>query len=110
MSTFKRKTRLINRFKIIILMLGTVFSLFACSSIGLLANNSSLTSHPFVWVTSNLERIKREDLPKNKTSIDLYAARGEYEPFQIAIRAPNTGLTNVNVSVSNLSGYWTNKR
>ncbi|MGJ5631599.1 glycoside hydrolase domain-containing protein [Nostoc sp. CALU 1950] len=104
MFIFNKKTRFVNRFKLIILMLGTVFTLFACSSIGLLANNSSLTNHPFVWVTSNLERIKREDLPKTKTRIDLYAARGEYEPFQIGIRAPNSGLTNVNVSVSSLSG------
>lgn len=104
MSLVKRDTRLLNKVKLILWIVGTVFTLFAYSSIGLLANNSSLTNHPFVWVTSNLERIKREDLPKSKNRIDLYAARGEYEPFQIGIRAPNSGLTNVNVSVSNLSG------
>ncbi|MEH1968337.1 DUF4091 domain-containing protein [Nostoc sp.] len=104
MSLSHTKTRFINRLKLLIWMLGTVLTLFACSSIGLLANNSSLPDHPFVWVASNLERIKREDPPKSKTRIDLYAARGEYEPFQIGIRAPNNGLTNVNVSVSDLSG------
>ncbi|MEH2107245.1 DUF4091 domain-containing protein [Nostoc sp.] len=104
MSLYNRKTRFISRLKLLVWMLLTVFTVFACSSIDLLAKNSSLTDHPFVWVTSNLERIKREDLAKNKNSIDLYAARGEYEPFQIGIHAPNSGLTNVNVSISDLSG------
>ncbi|MCF2147307.1 DUF4091 domain-containing protein [Desmonostoc muscorum LEGE 12446] len=103
MSLLNRKTRFVNNIKLILGILATVFTLFACSTIGLLANNPSLGDRPFVWVASNLERINQKDPPGTKTEIDLYAARGEYEPFQIAIRAPNSGLTNVNVVVSDLS-------
>src|SRR6185503_3317918 len=38
------------------------------------------------------------------TQATLSAARGEYESFQIAIQAPQGGLTNVNASISDLSG------
>ncbi|WP_445636748.1 hypothetical protein NSTC745_01701 [Nostoc sp. DSM 114161] len=103
MSFLNRKLRFVNKLKLIFGILGTVFTLFACSNIGLLANNPSLGDRPFVWVAPSLERIKQTDPPGNKTEIDLYAARGEYEPFQIAIRAPNSGLKNVNVVVSDLS-------
>ncbi|MDM9381280.1 DUF4091 domain-containing protein [Chlorogloeopsis sp. ULAP01] len=51
-----------------------------------------------------MERIGREDKPGTTNSIELYAARGEYEPFQIIIQAPPGGLKNVNVTVSNLYG------
>ncbi len=98
----KKKRRFIYDFKIIIWMLGTVLTLFACSSVGRLANNSS-SKVPIVWVNSALERIGKTDQPRSTTEIQLYAARGEYEPFQIGIRAPNSGLTNVNISLSDLS-------
>ncbi|MGF1988234.1 MAG: glycoside hydrolase domain-containing protein [Nostoc sp. ZfuVER08] len=103
MSFFKKKLRFAKKLKLIFGILGVVFSLFACLNIGLLANNSSLGDRFVVWVVPNLQRIKQKDPAEAKTEIDLYAARGEYEPFQIGIRAPNNGLTNVNVVVSDLS-------
>ncbi|WP_138498129.1 DUF4091 domain-containing protein [Nostoc sp. PA-18-2419] len=104
MSLFRKKIRFFNVLKFILGILGIVLTLFACSSIWLLGNNSSLGDRPFVWVASSLERIKQQDAPTSKTQIHLYAARGEYEPFQIGIHAPSGGLTNVNVTVSDLSG------
>jgi hypothetical protein len=38
------------------------------------------------------------------TSIDLYAAKGEWESFQIIVRAPTGGLTGVNVVAPDLDG------
>ncbi len=98
----KKKRRFINNFKMIIWMIGTVLTLFTCLNIGILANNSS-PKIPIVWVTSGLERIEKTERQKSTTNIQLYAARGEYEPFQIGVRAPNSGLTNVNISLSDLS-------
>lgn len=47
----------------------------------------------------------QHDLPGTHTTAKLAAARGEYESFQIAVRAPaGNDLTNVNVSVSDLQG------
>lgn len=65
---------------------------------------SSPSSSLTVWTVAGMERIGLTDLPRSTTNIALSAARGEYEPFQIGIRASQTPLTNVNVSVSDLSG------
>jgi hypothetical protein len=97
---FKAKKRAMSKFKIIYI-LGTVLILYAFSSVGILANSSSKA--PIVWVTSGMERIGRNDRPGSPTDIQLYAARGEYEPFQIGIRAPKSSLSNVNVFFSDLS-------
>ena len=56
-----------------------------------------------IWVTDGMERIGKEDHPGDITSIKLYAARGEYESFQIGIQAPKDIYTGVNVIVSDLS-------
>jgi hypothetical protein len=67
----------------------------------------SADSQPLAWVVPSQIRIGLEDKPGNDTEIQLYAARGEYESFQIGIKAPSEGLKNVNVTVSDLSA--TNK-
>lgn len=56
-----------------------------------------------VWTVPGLKRIGRNDPPVNRREIELSAARGEYEPFQIGVRA-NQPLTKVNVYVSDLTG------
>jgi hypothetical protein len=68
-----------------------------------IANQPSSASQ-IAWVFPSLERIERTKKPDSKTSIQLYAARGEYESFQIGIISPKDGLTNVNISTSDLSG------
>jgi len=59
---------------------------------------------PLIWVTSSLERVERSG-PAGKTqAAQLSAARGEYESFQIVVRAPaDRELTHVNVTISDLT-------
>lgn len=75
-------------------------------------SNSRYSERPVVWVTSAMEAIKRTDTApaiifrgdrSNSTkTIQLMAAKGEYEAFQIVIRAPQVNLSNVNVTISEL--------
>ncbi len=55
-----------------------------------------------VWTAPSLERIQLRQAAGSNTNIELYAARGEYESYQIGIRSAQNGLKNVNVSVSDL--------
>ena len=57
-------------------------------------------SEPVVWVAPSLVRVGPEDPPKDQKQIALYSAKGECESFQIVVRAPTGGLTNVNVTGS----------
>jgi hypothetical protein len=59
---------------------------------------------PMVWVVPSLQRVGRSDAASSGTQAQLYAAKGEYESFQVVVRAPSSGLTNVNVSVTDLTG------
>ena len=60
---------------------------------------------PAVWVVPSLVRVGPTDAPGTSTSINLSGARGEYVDTQIIVRAPATaGLTNVNVTLTDLSG------
>jgi hypothetical protein len=59
---------------------------------------------PIVWVASGLERINPDAPAQSAGHVVLYAAKGEYEPFQLIVHAPQNSLTNVNVSVSDLNG------
>jgi hypothetical protein len=74
---------------------------FACTMN--LTSVSSLTN-PLVWVVPSLQRISQTEEGNSVTDIQLYAARGEYESFQIGIKASENQLSNVNVSVSDLLG------
>ena len=65
--------------------------------------SNSVSPELYVWATSGMERINPTAQPGSLSDISLYAARGEYEPFQIGIRASQSSLTNVNVSVSDLT-------
>jgi hypothetical protein len=59
---------------------------------------------PTVWTAPSLVRVGPDDAAGSATDIQLYAAKGETESFQILIRAPAGGLTNVNVIAPNLGG------
>src|SRR5438445_2399247 len=66
---------------------------------------ASAQTAPTIWVVPNLQRVGMSDAPGSSTQAQLTAARGEYESFQIVVRAPGgIGLTNVNLSVSDLTG------
>jgi hypothetical protein len=59
---------------------------------------------PIVWVVKSIERVERFGQPGTGMVANLRAARGESESFQIAVQGPPSGLTNVSVSVSDLTG------
>ena len=86
-------------------MNSTGFSRFAAlMSIGCLVVPAVASAQPVVWVTSSLQRTGQTDPAGSGTQAQLAAGRGEYESFQIVVRGPSAGLTNVNVTVSDLTG------
>jgi hypothetical protein len=61
--------------------------------------SDSSSASPQVWVKNSMERVMLQDPAENVHDIHLYAARGEYESFQIAIKAQqNTIVTDVQIS------------
>ena len=64
----------------------------------LLVTIAPARSEPVVWVAPSLVRVGPEDPPQEQKQIALYSAKGEYESFQIVVRAPQGGLTNVDVT------------
>src|SRR6266481_8687562 len=66
------------------------------------ANRSSAAPFP-VWVASGLVRVGKTEAPGMVSSIDRSGARGEIVDAQIIVHAPASGLTNVNVSPSDLT-------
>ncbi len=81
----------------------------SCSCVGGGNNGRSETSQvllsaPIVWTVDGMQRVKPDAPAGAGTDIELFAARGEYEPFQIIIRAPQGGLNNVNVLAQDLTG------
>jgi Domain of unknown function (DUF4091) len=88
--------------KIIILAIAT--TVMAIISTNSLVGTKALSANFPVWVAPSLQRIALNENAGSQTDIKLFAARGEYESFQIGIKAPQGGLTNGNVSISDLSG------
>jgi hypothetical protein len=66
------------------------------------ANKSSAAAFP-VWVASGLARVGKTEAPGMVSSIDVSGARGEIVDAQIIVHAPPSGLTDVNVSASDLT-------
>jgi len=58
------------------------------------------------WATSSLEKIHPSDTMPEKAAhvVKIQAARNEFEPFQLALRAQGQNLEDVDVEVSNLQG------
>lgn len=65
---------------------------------------SAAEAAPIAWVIPSTERVKPDSPAGTAAEITLYAAKGEYESFQIVVRAPSGGLTNANVSAPDLGG------
>jgi hypothetical protein len=59
---------------------------------------------PVVWTASGMERVGQEAAARRKTTAGLFAARGEYEPFQVVVSAPESGLRNVTFWIGDLKG------
>src|ERR1700716_2425721 len=66
-------------------------------------SQSSSSPFPF-WVAPGLVRVGKTDAPGTASSITLSSARGETVDTQVIVQGPSSGLTNVNVSASALSG------
>ena len=60
--------------------------------------------NPVVWTAPSLHRVGMSEAAGNSTEVNLSAARGEYESFQIVANGAGKGLGNVNVTVSDLRG------
>jgi glycosyl hydrolase family 123 len=82
------------------------FWLLAGVSAALLVPASRLPaqSGPVVWAVPALTRVARDAAAGNQREMALWAARGEYESFQVVVHAPAKGLKNVNVAISDLMG------
>jgi len=69
------------------------------------SSTRSSLSDPVVWVEDAMTRVFKNDPSKTNSSISLYSAKNEYEPFQIIVKAPTSNsLSDVNVTVSDLIG------
>ena len=66
--------------------------------------SDSSTNTPRVWTQNSMEHIMLDTSPQNVKDVHLYAARGEYESFQIAINTAKDDITIANVEVSRLNG------
>jgi len=60
-------------------------------------------SGPTVWVVPALTRVAADQPAGSQREITLWAARREYESFQVVVRAAAGGLKNVNVAISDLT-------
>jgi glycosyl hydrolase family 123 len=59
---------------------------------------------PVVWTASGMDRVGQTAAGRKKTTAGLFAARGEYEPFQVVVRAPVGGLRNATFWIGDLKG------
>jgi hypothetical protein len=92
----------ISQRKLITFVLMTTLGFLAYLFVQASVNFAAAPASPTIWVASSLERIGKTDPPTSQKNIDLFAARGEYESFQVVVKSPVNGLNNVDVSVSDL--------
>ncbi len=76
----------------------------AACVVALLGATSRLPAAPTVWVEPSWTRVSTSAPAGAPTSIDLAAARGEYESFQIIVHAPSEDLSHVDVQAADLVG------
>lgn len=62
------------------------------------------SQQPVVWVASPWQHVLRSTAPGEATVAEIVAARNEYEPLRVIVRAGSQELTNVRVEASALSG------
>ena len=59
---------------------------------------------PVVWTAPSMHRVGMSEAAGSSSEVNLSAARGEYESFQIVANGASNGLGNVNVTISDLQG------
>ena len=57
-----------------------------------------------VWVASPWTHVLKSTEPGAGRSVEIQAAKNEYEPFRIIVRAGEAALADVNVAASPLTG------
>ena len=68
---------------------GGIHAGFACAA-ALLLVTVSAHAETLVWATHGTVKIRPQTLPADRaTSVAIAAARNEYEPFQVSVRAPH---------------------
>lgn len=82
---------------------GTVFFLFVASMIF-----QGCLQEPSVWVAPSTARIMEMDPPRDHQTAELFAAKNEYEAFQVVINGGLWGLENVDIQASDLIGPQNN--
>jgi hypothetical protein len=85
-----------------VFILVTIVTLISALGIPQAIGRSQNPASATVWTVPSLVRVGKTDRPSNQKNIDLYAARGEYESFQIVVTAPSSELKNANVMVTDL--------
>ncbi|ACC80083.1 DUF4091 domain-containing protein [Nostoc punctiforme] len=80
-----------------------IFITLICLNIWQIPKASSAIG-PVLYMVPSLKRIGQTEKITNTSLSKIYAAKGEYESVQLVIKAPSSGLTNVNISVSDLLG------
>jgi Domain of unknown function (DUF4091) len=69
-----------------------------------LGTSAQAEGGPSVWIAPSLHRVGMNDAAGSETQANLWAARGEYESFQIVANGGSKGLKDVDVKVSDLQG------
>lgn len=90
--------------KVIVLAISTIVALLSISA----TKNAGVRQEPMFWTASAMEAIELHQRPPlsirnpKSSQIELIAAKGEYEAFQIVVRASAEDLNQVNLVVSDL--------
>ena len=83
----------------------TIFCLVIVLLLYFSGTKKASAAGPVVWVEDGMTRVFKNDTAKVNQTITLFSAKNEYESFQIIVKAPSgNNLTNVKVTVSNLTG------
>ncbi len=83
---------------------GRLCRLLGLSAVLLLVWSLPGLAAPIVWVEPSLARVGPDAPAGSQSGIELHAARGEYESFQMIVRGPAGGLTDVNVAAPDVQG------
>jgi hypothetical protein len=57
-----------------------------------------------MWTETGMARVGLTDPARENKTAELFALRGEYEPFQVVVQAAESGLHNVTFRIGDLSG------
>lgn len=72
--------------------------------VGLAGLGPVWSQEPVVWVASPWQHVLRSTEPGEAKSAEIVAARNEYEPLRVILRAGSRALANVHVEASDLTG------